>query len=615
MPLRDDLLVYYERELSFLRQMGAEFADKYPKIASRLLIEPTRCEDPHVERIVEAFAFLAARVHLKIDDEFPEITEALLGILYPHFIRPVPSMSIVEFQADPEQGGVSAGLAIPRGATLYSRSVEGFPCKFQTCYDIKLWPIVVSDAQWRSPDRLPAPVKAPGTVAALRVELTCPSDTKFNQLDLRSLRFFLNGETSMVHGLYELLCSKCDQILIRDANPNSRLRPLTLPGTAIRPAGFGENEGMLPYPRRSFLGYRLLQEYFGFPEKFFFIDIEGLERIAAAGFQNALEMIFLISPFERTDRQQQLESGVTAKTMKLGCTPIVNLFQQLAEPILLTETKPEYAVIPDVRRRNALEVFSVDEVFSSNPQTAEVHEYLPFYSYRHGVLQDRSQTFWHTTRRPSGRRGDEGTEVFISLVDMSGRMKQPGVDTLSVRCTCTNRDLPSRLPFGNEAGDFEPEGLAQIRRVVALRKPTGAMRPPTGKGAVWRLISHLSLNYLSLVEEGREALQEVLRLYDFTDTSYLQKQVAGITALNSFRHSARVISENGISFVRGTRVEMEFDEEQFVGGGVFLFASVLERFLGMYVNLNSFSQLAARTKQRKEVLHEWPPRAGQAILL
>ncbi len=615
MPVRDDLLVYYERELNFLRQMGAEFAEKYPKIGSRLLLEATRCEDPHVERVLEAFAFLAARVHLKIDDEFPEITDALLGILYPHFIRPVPSMSIVEFQADPEQGGLAAGLTIPRGAALHSRTVEGFPCKFQTCYETRLWPIVVTDAQWRSPDRLPAPVKSPGAVAALRVELACPSAAKFNKLGLKSLRFFLNGEGTAIHTLYEVLCSRCDQILIRDANSNSRVRPLMLPGNVIRPVGFDENEGMLPYPRRSFLGYRLLQEYFGFPEKFLFIDVGGLERLASSGFQDAIEMIFLISPFERADRGQQLEGSINAKSMRLGCTPIVNLFSQLAEPILLTETKAEYPVIPDVRRRNALEIFSVDEVFSSNPQTAEVQEYLPFYSYRHGVLQDKNQTFWNSSRRPSVRRGDEGTDVFISLVDLSGRMKVPNVDTLSVRCTCTNRDLPSRLPFGSETGDFEPEGLAQIRRVVALRKPTQAMRPPTGKGAVWRLISHLSLNYLSLVEEGREALQEILHLYDFTDTSYLQKQVAGITALTSYRHSARVISEQGISFVRGTRVEMEFDEEQFVGGGVFLFASMLERFLGMYVTMNSFSQLVARTKQRKEALHEWPPRAGQAILL
>ena len=192
--MRDELKDYYDSELRYLNTLAQEFAQSYPKIASRLQIgaDPP---DPHVERLVEACAFLTARVRLKIDDEFPEITEALLGILYPHFIRPVPSMSIVEFQTDLEQGGVSAGLPIPRGAALYSRSVEGFPCKFQTCYDVKLWPIVISDAQWRSPDRLPVPVKAPGTVAALRVELTCPSDAKFNQLDLRSLRFFLNGET------------------------------------------------------------------------------------------------------------------------------------------------------------------------------------------------------------------------------------------------------------------------------------------------------------------------------------------------------------------------------------------------------------------------------------
>ncbi len=613
--MRDDLLLYYERELTFLRQMGAEFAEKYPKIASRLLLEPTRCEDPHVERIIEAFAFLAARVHLKIDDEFPEITEALLSILYPHFIRPIPSMSIVEFQADIEQGGLAQGLTIPRGAALYSRTVEGFPCKFRTCYETTLWPITVTDVQWRTPDRLPNPIKAPGTAAALRVELRAPSEAKFNKLPLRLLRFFLNGEANLIHSLYELLCCNLVQVVIRDANPNSRRRPLVLPPSSLRPAGFAEDEGMLPYPRRAFLGYRLLQEYFAFPEKFFFIDVTGLEELAATGVDDAIEILFLVSRFERPDRQQTLEVGVSSKTVKLGCTPIVNLFSQAAEPILLTQTKSEYPVVPDVRRRNALEVFSIEEVMSSNPQTAEVEVYEPFYSYRHATQRERKQTFWHATRRPSGRRGDEGTEVFLALVDLAGRPTRPEYDAVTVRCVCTNRDLPSRLPFGNEAGDFEPEGLAPIRRVVALRKPTATLRPPVGKGALWRLISHLSLNYLSLVDEGKEALQEILRLYDFTGSIYHQKQVAGITHVKSWRHSARVISENGISFARGTRVEIEMDEEQFVGGGVYLFASVLEYFLGLYVNLNSFSQLVATTRQRKEALKEWPPRAGQAILL
>ena len=372
---------------------------------------------------------------------------------------------------------------------------------------------------------------------------------------------------------------------------------------------------MLPYARRSFVGYRLLQEYFCFPQKFFFIDLKGLDQVCAAGFGNAAEVILLISGFERNDRRQMLELGVSARTFRLGCAPISNLFAQTAEPVLLEHTKYEYPVIPDVSRRGALEIFSVDDVVSVNPQSQEVTRYEPFYSYRHSSQRDKKQAFWHAVRRPSGRRNDEGTEVFVSLVDLTGRPIQPNVEALTVRTTCTNRDLPVRLPFGNESGDFELEGAAPVRRIVALIKPTDTLRPSVGKNSLWRLISHLSLNYLSLVDEGREALQEILRLYNFTGSAYSEKQIDGILRIDSKRHFARVVSPDGIAFARGTRVEMEFDEEQFVGGGVYLFAAVLECFLGLYASMNSFSQLLARTRQRKEILKLWPPRAGQKILL
>jgi type VI secretion system protein ImpG len=593
--------------------MGAEFAEKYPKIASRLLLEADRCEDPHVERLVEAFAFLAARVHLKIDDEFPEITEALLGILYPHYIRPLPSMSVVEFHIDPEQGKLSTGLRIPRGAMLYSRPVDGVPCKFHTCYDTTLWPLTVADASWRTPDRIQPPVKAADALAALRLELRCLPEVFFSKLDLRSLRFYLNGESNLVHALYELLCNNCSQILVRD--PGSRQRTLRLSPEIIRPVGFAEDEGMLPYPRRSFIGYRLLQEYFSFPEKFFFVELTGLEQLAAAGFQDRAEFIFLISPFERSDRQQMLEVGVSAKTLRPSCSPIINLFPQTAEPVLLDQLRHEYLVVPDLRRRHGLEICSVDEVLSTNPQSQEVTYFEPFYSFRHATVREKKQTFWHLRRRASGKRNDEGTEVYLSLVDLTGHPSRPKAETLTVRCICSNRDLPARLPFGSEAGDFEIDGMPSIRRITTLKKPTATLRPPLGTSAFWRLISQLSLNYLSLVSEGKEALQEILRLYNFTDSVYLEKQIQGIVKLDSQWHFARVVSENGIAFARGTRVEVLFDEEQFVGGGVYLFASVLEYFLGLYVSMNSFSQLVARTQQRKEVLKEWLPRAGQSILL
>ena len=608
----DELVGYYERELEFLRQMGAEFAQKHGKIARRLSLKPDRCEDPHVERLLEGFALLTARIHKKLDDELPQITEALLRVLYPHYIRPIPPMSVVEIHADPEQGKLATGLSIPRGATLSSRPIEGIPCKFRTCYETTMWPVAVTSAQWGSPDRMDPPINAPQAAAACRLELTCSADVRFDQLGMESLRMYLTGQSSTVLALYELLFNNTVEILVRD--PENRTRtPLRLPVSMLQPMGFREEESLLPYPRRSFNGYRLLQEYFSFPEKFLFIELGGLQQLAGAGFGQKAEINFLISPFERADRQQILELGVNASTFRLNCTPIVNLFQQTAEPIRLDQTKWQYQVTPDARRRRGMEIFSVDQVLAANAASDEVTYYEPFYSIRHQAEGEQTKAFWHAERTYSDVDG--GSEIDLSLLDLSARPSYPNVDTLTVRCTCTNRNLPTLLPFGADSGDFELEGAALIKKIVTLHKFTPSYRPRKGKEFHWRLISHLSLNYLSLVQEGREALQEILRIYDFSDGPYNERQIDGITGLESRRHFARVISEHGIHFVRGTRVDLEIDENQFAGDGAFLFAQVLENFLGLYVSMNSFSQLVVRTKQRKGILKEWAPRTGNRILL
>lgn len=612
--MRNDLLLYYERELTYMRQMGAEFAEKYPKIASRLQIERDRCEDPHVERLLEGFAFLAARIHLKVDDEFPEITQGLLNTLYPHYVRPIPCMTIVEMFVDPDQGKQSAGMTIPRDTLLYSRRVNNMACKFQTCYDTTLWPVVLKSAEWKTPDRLSPVIKNPDCAAALSLQFEFLPDVRMAQLDMDTLRFYLQGESALVHSLYELLLNNCFEILLR--NPKNRSgKPIALAPTMLRPVGFEQDEGLLPYSRRSFLGYRLLQEYFSFPEKFFFLEIGGLKAMRDAGFEDSFEVVFQIGKFDQPERQQSLEVGVSAKTIRLNCVPVVNLFQQTAEPILISHQRHEYPVVADVRRQAAMEVFSIEDVVSTRPNSTEVIQFEPFYSYRHATLRDASKTFWLATRRESARVNDTGTDVFISLIDLSGRPLVPNVDTLTVRCLCTNRDLPSRLSFGLETGDFEIEGFSTIKKIVALRKPTNSTPPPVGRGLLWRLISHLSLNYLSLVSDGKEALQEILKLYNFSNSAYLEKQILGIESVRSEPRFARILSDTGISFVRGVHVDVELDEEQFVGGGVYLFASVLERFLGLYAAMNSFSELAVSTKQRREVMRQWPPRAGDAILL
>jgi type VI secretion system protein ImpG len=612
--MRDDLLLYYERELTYIRQLAANFAERYPKIASRLVLEGDKCEDPHVERLLEGFAFLAARVHLKIDDEFPELTEAILGIVYPHFIQPIPSMSIVEFELDPSKGTLDKGLLIPKGSVLYSKAVQGVPCKFRTCYDLTLYPVNTTSAEFATPDRLRPAIKAADAQYAIPVKFTAPSDVLLSHLELDKLQIYLNGESSVIHSLYEVLCNRVTRILIR--NPQEpRQAPIEIPLTSIRPIGFEKDEGVLSYPGRSFMAYRLLQEFFSFPEKFFFLELSGLAEVLRNGFKNEFEVVFLVSRIDSEDVRLRLETGISASTFRTCATPIINLFPQTCEPILLDQKKPEYAIIPDVRRMNALEIHSIAEVTSIdlNQQTSIQHE--PFYSIRHAQLSQKQQNFYIASRRASPRANDEGTDMYLSLVDLAFRPKHPDVDSVTIKTFCTNRDLPSRLPFGNESGDFELDLSAPLKRIVALRKPTSTLRPSIGKNIYWRLVSHLSLNYLSLVEDGKEALQQILNLYNITNSPASERMVSSIVSLKSKRKFARLVSDDGIAFARGSEVEIELDEEQFVGGGVYLFASVLERFLANYASLNSFTQLSVRTIQRKEPLKQWPPRAGQKILV
>jgi type VI secretion system protein ImpG len=611
----DELLTYYERELAFLRQIGAEFAAKYPKIASRLLLEANQSEDPQVERLIQGFAFLAARIHHKIDDEFPEITDALLGVLYPHYLAPIPSMSIVQFVIDPDQGKLTSGHLIPRGTPLYSQPVDGSPCRFRSCYPVTLWPLEVTAARIEEPDRQRRSSEA---VAAIRLELRCLGGMAFAQLELERLRFFLSGESPLAYGLYELLLNNVCQVQLRVPGEAGSRPPISLSPNCLQAVGFGSDEGMLAYTPRSFLGYRLLQEYFNFPEKFLFVDVCELDRAARAGAGDRLDVVIYLN------RVPRLEQPINASTFRLGCAPIINLFEQIAEPIRLSQAQTEYRVIADVRRQNATEVYSVDTVSSISPQLQEAVTFQPFYSFKHLAEQERQQAFWHAIRRPSPRKEDSGTEVYLSLVDFNFQPTLPPLETLTVHITSTNRDLPGKLPFGGdtrrppspgERGDFELEGAAPLLSIRCLKKPTETARPPLRRGAQWRLISHLSLNYLSICDGGRDALQEILKLYDFSDSAVVRQHIAGITDVTSRRVVGRPGSMPWNGFCRGLEVTVQFDEEKYVGSGVFLFASVLEKFLGLYASLNSFTQLVATTQQREEPLKQWPPRAGEQILL
>lgn len=612
--MEQELLKYYEAELSYIRKLVNDFAGKYPKIADRLLLEGNRSQDPHVERLLQGFAFIAGRIRRKLDDDFPEMTEALLNILYPHYLAPVPSMSIVRFIPDATQGMLTGGYPVEQHTTLYSRPVNGTPCQFRTVYPLTLWPLEVESAVMSGPDgRHNWPDNAR---AMLTLRLRTEGGDGFGELNLTSLRFFLDGESRLTSALYEMLFNNAVRIELRLETPEGA-RSVQLPPGTLYPVGFAEEEGMLPYSKHAFIGYRLLQEYFVFPEKFLFFDLQHLEQIRQLGKTSRIDVVIYF------DREHPLKDQVSRKNFLLGCTPVVNLFSKVAEPIKIDHTRSEYHLIPDLRRQPALEIYSIDRVSSTAPYLDKPLHYRPFYSYQHAYDEQAGDedVFWYATRRPSLDKHNPGTEMYLSLVNQHYQPTQPGSEIVTVHTTCSNRDLPSRMPYGNPRGDFELEGAAPIARIRCLKKPTPSYRQIPGGAAQWRLVSHLALNHLSLTgdAEGRKALQEILRLYDFSNSQITRQQIAGLNAVRSETVVRRVRGAHGSSFARGLKIDLEFDEEKFVGSGVFMMAAVLARFLSLYVSINSFCELEVNTvqrkMQRKGPLKRWQPQAGVQRLL
>jgi type VI secretion system protein ImpG len=434
----------------------------------------------------------------------------------------------------------------------------------------------------------------------------------FSKLALSSLRFFLKGQPQHTLAMHDLLFNNVMGVTISAGGPNAT--HVMLPRDCIRPVGFDVDEGLLPYSARSFPGYRMLSEYFAFPEKFQFFDLTGFSPGNLASIGNKLEVNIHLNK-----STADLEHNVSAEMFRLGCTPMVNLYTQRAEPIRLTQTDTEYHVVPDARRPLANEIYSINKVVATSPK-GDVVEYLPFFSFKHAATDRQThQTFWYATRRPGqprDRRRDEGTEMFISFVDLDFNPAEAASWTVDLETVCLNRDMPHKLPFGGGQPRLQLTEGGPISRITCLTPPTPTLRPAHRHEAMWRIISHLSLNHLSIVDGGSpEALREILKLYDYSSSAGTQAKIASILEVKSKRVVGRAGGVAAGGFCRGVEVDILFDEDRFADNGLFLFASVLERFLGLYCSINSFSKLVARSKQRQGVIRQWPPRAAEKILL
>jgi type VI secretion system protein ImpG len=531
----------------------------------------------------------------------------------------------VQFVADPARTPLLDGFAIPKHTEVLTPPVNDLRCRYRTAYPVTLWPVAVVGARLQGPPwqslRLPPGFRLPdGTAAVLRLQLECQAGAKFADLSLDALRFHLLGENHVVAELYELLLNHTSQVSIVPADQPTAPRLDLTAAQALAPVGFEPGDDLFPYPPQSFPGYRLLTEFFAFPAKFWFVDLLGLGRACRAGFGKRADVLVCL---KRTSAN--LEKAVEAATFRLGCAPAVNLFEKTAEPIPVTQARYEYRVVPQADQTDGMEVYSVDEVTGMDPEGGpEPVAYRPFFGIAHPCGRGR-EAYWYASRRASTRENDHGTEVYLNLVDRGWDPLMPATTTLVVRTTCTNRELAAPLQRAGDQLALELKLAAPVSEVRCVRTPTLPLRPPRRRrGSYWRLLSHLSLNHLSLtdLEEGRLALQEILRLYDFSDPESGHQRaevhallVEGLVGVSSRRVVGRVGEAATAGFCRGVEVTVELDEEKYVGTGAFLFAAVLERFLALYATVNSFTQLVAKAKQGERVIKRWPPRAGDKPLL
>ncbi|WP_288444631.1 type VI secretion system baseplate subunit TssF [uncultured Pantoea sp.] len=620
------LLDYYNRELAYLRELGAEFAARYPKVAGRLGMRGIEVADPYVERLMEGFAFLTSRVQLKMDAEFPRFSQRLLEMIAPSYLSPTPSMAIAQLTPDSRKGDISNGFHVPRGTMMESQHLKksGVTCSYTTAHDVTLHPLRISDVSLGGvPGDLPLgelKLSGRGAASALRVRIACEGISSLSQLNVADLMLYLSGPDIQAQKLLEMLMQHRVGIVLQSVEQ----KPLrqVLPDEALQQEGFAPEQALLPDDLRNFDGYRLLQEYFAFPARFQFISLSQLAPFLRRC-DNAQEFDIIIL-LDKAD--SALESVVDSSHLALHCTPVINLFPKTAERLKVSDSQHEYHLVVDNIRPLDYEVHSVQRLFATVEGKREEQLFRPFWSTFSGddgdygayfSLRREQRTLSEQAQRYGTRTGYIGSEVFLSLVDEHHTPWRDDMRYLSADVLCTSRDLPLML-LQQEQGNFVMPDSIPVGQLKLCKGPTPP-RPALAEGlSAWRLISHLQMNYLSLMDssdgQGAAALRQLLSLYANLAEAAVARQIDGIRHCQLSAVNRRVPEPGPVVFARGVSITLEVDEQAFSGASPWLLGSVLERVCSRLVALNSFTEFTLNSQQRGEVGY-WPPRMGRKALL
>ncbi len=599
----EDLLPYFERELVLLRRYGQEFAARFPRVAGRL---QGADDDPHVERLLQGVALLSARINKRLDDGQPQFTEALLEALFPHYLRPFPSCSIASFA--PRQLPLAGTRTIAAGTELGATHGDSVRCRFRTAAPVTLAPVAIAAASFDPLIRAPTGTTLPPDATAA-LSITIAADA-LSDLPLDALRIHIDGDPSFAAALRDALLLHASRAFVQ----TDEGRWAKLPTVPITAAGFDGSEALIPAGPRTHPAWRLLTEYFCFPDKFRFVDIDlaALRPLLPAGCNSATLHLALSRLRPDGDAARMLRT-LNAAHLRLFCAPVVNLFRRPGEPVAVTQMAADYAVQCHPTRPQAFEVYSVDEVsmLKHLPGGDKLTKFAPMYAPHHG--DPEGGHYWVLRRDETLAAVSPGFESRLSLVDGSDDALAVERSTLSLALTCTNRDLPCRMRPGDPDGDLAVPDASDNPVVRLLARPSRPRRFPAGQ-AHWRLISHLSLNHRALLPDGLPGLRELLALHDLPQSPVSQRLIAGVVGLRHEETQAWVKHRRGASLVHGLEIHITVNEEAFVGSGIHLFAQVMDRFLGMYVQVNSFIELVLLSQRDNRELMRCARRSGTSAL-
>lgn len=597
----DSLVSYYQEELRYLRNSGAEFAKIYPKVARRLEFDSSESPDPHVERLLESFAFLTARISKAIDDRFPQSAHALLSVLYPHLINPLPSMAIASLQIDASQISADKGANLPKGTNLLARSIEGVQCHFKTVYNTALWPISLQSAELVDKESYSFNQSVEGSWC-LAITLKA---NDFKVMNLDELVLHLPGDITRANTLYEtLLCENSGEIFL-----TTDQKKQCVGGISLEPVGFERDELSLPLPQHSLHHYLLLQEYFHFKEKFLFVRFKGLKQAIqklVAGAQ-----IQIVIPLKNPSFL--MKTGVDASSFALNCVPIVNLFERPSDPLRINHRHLKYRLIPDIRRERTTEIYAVQSVNGVEEGSQKSVNFLPYYTLE-GHSDSDINGYWIAQRQTANLRGVPGTDIYLSFVDRKFSPLKSKDVVATAKIWCTNRYLAEQLTSNSL---LHPEDKAPVLKIVLLNKPTKPIYSPADGESLWMLISQLSGNYLSLLDakENVNVIKELLYLFASRHPEINLSTLDDLKEIKVSNITRRFGQDAWRGFVQGFKVDISISKIPHQGANNLVLSRILHQYFTAIVHWNSFVETQLIEPETKLPWMLWQPTSGQQIQL